>query len=141
MKKLKLFFASILALFSFAPVFAPAMVSAQATDSGNNLACGTDINLGGTNCAAGDASADTRVNNIIRIAIRLFQVIVGLISVVMIIVGGLKYITSGGDSGSVGSAKNTILYALVGIVVVALAEIIVQFVLNRVNSTGTSGTF
>jgi hypothetical protein len=55
----------------------------------------------------------------------------------MIIVGGLKYITSGGDSGNVSGAKNTILYAIVGLVVVALAQIIVRFVLTRV-TTATS---
>ncbi len=49
----------------------------------------------------------------------------------MIIVGGLKYITSGGDSGNITSAKNTILYAIVGLIVVALAQIIVRFVLQR----------
>lgn len=138
MKRLKVFIASILAVFSFAPMLAPSVAMAQATDPSNNLSCGADINLTPGQTCTLDSNADNRVNNIIRTAIRLFQVIVGLISVVMIIVGGLKYITSGGDSGSVGSAKNTILYALVGIVVVALAEIIVQFVLNRVNSTGSA---
>ena len=49
----------------------------------------------------------------------------------MIMVGGFKYITSGGDSGNITGAKNTILYAVVGLVVVALAQIIVRFVLAR----------
>ena len=55
-------------------------------------------------------------------------------AVMMIIVGGFRYITSGGASDSVSSAKNTIIYAIVGLVVVALAQFIVQFVLNRVTS-------
>jgi hypothetical protein len=57
----------------------------------------------------------------------------------MIIIGGLKYITSGGDSSNVTGAKNTILYAVVGLVVVAMAQFIVRFVLTKVNSTGTTG--
>jgi hypothetical protein len=50
----------------------------------------------------------------------------------MIIIGGFQYITSSGDSGKVGTAKNTILYAIIGLVIVALAQFIVRFVLSRV---------
>ena len=66
----------------------------------------------------------------------MFSAIVGIIAVVMIIVGGIKYITSGGDSGNVTAAKNTILYAVIGLVVVALAQIIVKFVLGRFVGNG-----
>ncbi|MEK7472379.1 MAG: hypothetical protein AAB624_03990, partial [Patescibacteria group bacterium] len=137
MKKLKLFLVSVLAMFSFSPALMPAVASAAS--SADNLACGVSGDIAGTtNCDASDTvDADNRINGIIAAAIRIFQVVVGLISIIMIIMGGLKYITSGGDAASVGSAKNTILYALVGIVVVALAEIIVQFVLNRASNAGT----
>lgn len=140
MKKLKLFFVSVLAMFSFGPVLMP-MVASAATPA-DNLACGVKGDLAGkTTCNASDkTNADNRINGIIASAVRIFQVIVGLISVIMIIIGGLKYITSGGSPDAVGSAKNTILYAIVGIVVVALAEIIVQFVLNRATNAGT-GSF
>ena len=49
----------------------------------------------------------------------------------MIIVGGLRYITSGGESSNISGAKTTIIYALVGLVIVALAQFIVHFVLNK----------
>ncbi len=49
----------------------------------------------------------------------------------MIIIGGFKYVTSTGDSASISSAKNTILYALVGLAVVSLAQVLVHFVLNK----------
>jgi hypothetical protein len=52
----------------------------------------------------------------------------------MIIIGGFKYITSGGDSNNVSSAKNTILYAIIGLIIVALAQTIVRFILGRVIS-------
>ena len=77
-------------------------------------------------------SEDNDVLNIIPLAINIFSIIVGVVSVIMIIVGGLKYITSSGDSGNVTSAKNTILYAVIGLVVVALAQVIVRFVLSEV---------
>ena len=53
----------------------------------------------------------------------------------MIIIGGLRYITSNGDSGNVTNAKNTILYAIVGLVIVALAQLIVRFVVQRLVTT------
>lgn len=139
MKKLKLFFVSILAMFSLSPALLPVMASATTAD---NLACGVKGDIAGTGtCSANDTiDADNKVNGIISTAIRIFQVIVGLISVIFIIMGGLKYVTSGGATESITSAKNTILYALVGIVVVVLAEVLVQFVLNRATNAG-SGSF
>ena len=82
-------------------------------------------------CANATGEATSSVNNIIATVINVFSLVVGVVAVIMLIVGGLKYITSGGDSGNVTGAKNTILYAIIGLVVVALAQIIVQFVLNR----------
>ena len=55
---------------------------------------------------------------------RLNAIIVGVVAIIMIIVGGFRYITSGGDSSKVGSAKNTIIYAIIGLILVALAQII-----------------
>lgn len=91
-------------------------------------------------CLSTDQSCDVSgaegtVNDIIATVINIFSLIVGVVSVIMIIVGGLKYITSGGDSGNVSGAKNTILYAIVGLVIVALAQVIVKFVLNKVSTT------
>jgi multisubunit Na+/H+ antiporter MnhB subunit len=56
--------------------------------------------------------------------------IIGAISVIMLIIGGIRYVVSGGDSGAVTSAKNTILYAIVGIVVAILAYALVNFVVS-----------
>ena len=57
---------------------------------------------------------------------------VGIVAVVMIIIGGLRYITSGGNDTNVASAKNTLLYAIIGLIIVSLAQLIVRFVLNKV---------
>lgn len=56
--------------------------------------------------------------------------IIGAVSVIMLIIGGIRYVVSGGDSGAVTSAKNTILYAIVGIVVALLAYALVNFVIT-----------
>ena len=66
--------------------------------------------------------------------------IVGAVAVIMLIIGGLKYIVSGGDASKVQSAKNTILYALVGIIVAILAYAAVNFVIgNFIPSPSGSG--
>lgn len=65
--------------------------------------------------------------------------IIGAIAVVMLIVGGIRYVVSAGDQNAVTSAKNTILYAIIGIVVAFLAYAAVNFVSNQLQ-TGTSTT-
>ncbi len=80
---------------------------------------------------AGDTTASTRVNDIIKLVINVFSLVVGVVSVIMIIIGGLKYITSGGEASNITGAKNTILYAIIGLVVVALAQVVVKFVLAK----------
>ncbi len=60
--------------------------------------------------------------------------LVGAISVVMLIYGGIRYTLSGGDSTAVGNAKNTILYAIVGIVITVLAYAIVGFVVGQLKT-------
>lgn len=57
---------------------------------------------------------------------------VGIISVIMLIWGGLRYVVSGGDSKKVTDAKNTVLYAVIGLVISLLSFAIVNFVINAV---------
>ena len=66
--------------------------------------------------------------------------LIGAISVIMLIVGGLRYVVSGGDSTAVQGAKNTILYAIVGIIVAILAYAVVSFVITSFSGgAATSG--
>lgn len=58
--------------------------------------------------------------------------VIGFIAVIMIVVGGLQYTTSSGDSGKVTKAKNTIMYGVIGLIVAILAYAIVNFVLGDV---------
>lgn len=119
------------------PVVAPATVFAQ-DNIQNCLAGGTSLDVGtGAACPTADTKVGSdRINTIVKTIVNIFSAIVGIVSVIMIIFGGFKYITSGGDSGNVSAAKNTIIYAVIGLVVVALAQFIVQFVLNKVSSPG-----
>ena len=79
----------------------------------------------------GDNGGFSRITNTVLL-------IVGLISVIMLVYGGLRYILSGGDSKKVTDAKNTILYAIIGLIISMLAYAIVHFVLNSVIGVGTT---
>ncbi len=145
MKRIKLLLASIFLaplLFSGAALAvapAPDASVTEATDPSiqNSLCGGVELSVTQTDCDTTAGSADESINTLIATVINIFSLIVGVVAVIMIIIGGLKYITSGGDSGNVTGAKNTILYAVVGLVVVALAQIIVRFVLNRATNAGS----
>ena len=63
--------------------------------------------------------------------------LVGAISVIMLIIGGIRYVVSGGDQGAVTSAKNTILYAIVGIIVAFLAFAAINFVMDGLAPAGS----
>ena len=124
---------------AFIPVLAPAAVSAASdttTNINNNLKCGSNLDASGSGCNSNVQTGSQGLNNVITDIVNIFSVVVGIVSVIMIIYGGFRYITSGGDSGNVSSAKNTIIYAVIGLVVVALAQFIVQFVLDKVTSIG-----
>lgn len=60
--------------------------------------------------------------------------IVGIIAVIMLIIGGIKYVVSGGDAKKVTDAKNTVLYAIIGLVIAFLAFAIVNFVITALPS-------
>lgn len=126
----------ILALTAFVAMLSPAaLITAPvyaADDSviQDNLCAGAKLDVTDPNCTQ-TQEAPEKVNEIIATVIRIFSIVVGFVSVIMIIVGGFQYITSGGASDKVTTAKNTILFAIVGLVIVALAQIIVQFVLSK----------
>lgn len=147
LKKIKLSLVAIVATLAFAVsalvvagVAMPAVAGAQSCDttspSGanicNSLCSGANLSTTQSDCATTTGDAGTNVNNIIKTVINIFSLVVGVVAVIMIIIGGFRYITSGGDSGNVSGAKNTILFAIVGLVIVALAQIIVKFVLGKI---------
>ena len=137
-------FVTIVASLSLAliPVAAPVAVYAEdppaedgagAANIAGNLACGSTLQTeDGADCSDDVETGSARIQGIVTTIVNVFSIVVGIVAVIMIIVGGFKYITSGGDSGNITSAKNTIVYAVIGLVIVALAQFVVQFVLNRV---------
>ena len=86
-------------------------------------------------CTA-DAGGGVSLNSIINAVVNILSLVVGVVAVIMIIVGGFTYVTSNGDRSAITSAKHTIIHALIGLVIVALAQTLVKFVLNKVTKAG-----
>lgn len=132
-KNLSVAFAA--ALMMLAPVAIPVTAHATVKDAlcnGISVADGgTVVNPGDPNSSCLTEDGTTTPNSLIKKIVDFFSLIVGAVSIIMIIYGGFKYITSGGNDSNVGSAKNTILYALIGLIIVALAQVIVRFVLSK----------
>jgi len=132
---------TIVSLFATAalllvPLAVPALAAADTTPDIQNSLCGGSgltVNSGG-NCQT-TSNGTQQVNHFIGTIVNVFTGIVGVVAVIMIVVGGFQYITSGGDSSKISTAKNTIIYAIIGLIFVALAQIFVQFVLNKVTSS------
>ena len=98
-----------------------------------------DPSSGGSGTTADDCTeeGDQTFASLAKKIINVFSIVVGAVSVIMIIIGGFRYIISGGDSNAVTGGKNTILYAIVGLVIVLFAQVIVRFVIT--NITQASG--
>jgi hypothetical protein len=132
----KLLFGLLLVpLFALSVSFVGADIAGAACNTSDlSIASGADCAKGNdqpTDLFGGDNSIFRRVTNIL-----LF--LVGAISVIMLIIGGIRYVISGGDQNQVTSAKNTILYAIVGIVVAFLAYAAVNFVTQALIGSSTS---
>lgn len=115
-------------VFAFQP--AGAQVSTEPSIQGSLCKGAKDLKFGSPAECDADGSEEG-LNKLIAQIINIFSIIVGVVAVIMIIYGGFRYITSGGDSSKVGDAKNTILYAIIGLILVALAQFIVKFVLEK----------
>lgn len=84
-------------------------------------------------CNSKKASGKTTTSDsLVKLVMNTMFYIVGIVSIVMIIYGGMKYTTSSGDPKKVASAKATILYAVIGLMVALFAVAIVRFVSTRI---------
>lgn len=119
-------------------LYASPMVSASNHEE--PFKCGVDGGIwdesSGTckNKTAGDENAEEKVHGTIKSVLNFFSWIIGIVAVVMIIYAGFRYITSGGSSEGVKGARNTLIYAIVGLIIVLLAQIIVRYFVDQVTS-------
>lgn len=93
---------------------------------------------GGNSSAVCNSTGDS-APNLLKNVINAILFVLGMVAVIMIVIGGIRYTTSNGDSGSTKSAKDTILYAVIGLVVAILAFAIVNFVVSAFDGGSGGG--
>ena len=121
-------FAAMLA-FAVVGFIAPVNVAAQN--------CDTMTIQNGIDCAQGTGTPTTLFGgegSIFTTVVNVLLFVIGAISVIMLIYGGIRYTTSAGNAASVTAAKNTIMYAIIGLIIAFLAFAIVNWVLGSLPS-------
>lgn len=130
MKKLVSAALSIAVITLTSLYLAPTVGAVEGVQNGASSARGSDQPLD----LFGDGGTFATITNVL-----LF--IIGAVAVIMIVIGGMRYVLSGGDSNQITSAKNTILYAIIGIIVAILAYAAVNFVIGSfAPGSGSGGT-
>jgi hypothetical protein len=119
---------TLLAAVAIGPLGLPVVSGVVYADAKTAVCAGISATANGS-CATGGTSLDTAV----KFGIQTLGLVAGIIGVIMVIIGGMKYMTSQGDGSQISAAKNTIIYAVVGLVIAALSQFIVHFVLTKAN--------
>jgi hypothetical protein len=127
--------AKLSALILVAGILTPATTMAATANIQDSLCTGSDLKItatpGGSACPSSTGQAGRTVNDLIASVVNILSGLVGALAVIMLIYAGFRYVTSGGSDDAVKKAKNTIIYALIGLVIVALSQLIVHFVLAK----------
>lgn len=136
MKKIAGLAVIVPALVLSVALVAPSPTYAQnCTDATGGISTGADCAkpTGAASQLFGDGSIFNTITNVM-----LF--LIGAVSVIMLILGGIRYVVSGGDQAAVTGAKNTIMYAIIGIVVAFLAFAAVRFVTDQLQKSTAVGS-
>ena len=123
---MKKIIAAIITVFAFASVPLTPVAAVDVFD--NCSGAGSDTTI----CKASRTDKLFGANGLWNRILNTFTYIIGAIAVLMIVIGGLRYVTSNCDPAQLTGAKNTILYAAVGLVLAAMANAIVNFVLTNI---------
>lgn len=126
----------IISLISFSGMAAPLVMAQNCNPSTTQgaIQCGAD-QAGGN--GQSPSQATTNVNDTTKAIINILSAVVGIAAIIMLIISALSYITSNGDSEKIKKAKNTLVYAIIGLVIVALAQVIANFALTEATTPGT----
>lgn len=117
---------------SVSAVASPAFAADLSLQNGADSAKGTDQSA----CLFGSEANCDGQTPIFKTITNVLLFIIGAVSVIMLILGGIRYTVSQGDSSAVTSAKNTILYSIIGIIVAILAYAAVNFVIGSFANNG-----
>lgn len=154
-RSIQFIFASLVVVLGLAvtPVLTPAASAldpfSRACDTGSAPAPGatapetpgegTTESEGASTSICGAAEQDS-AEKIIQNVINVILLVLGMIAVIMIIIGGVRYTTSNGDANAIKGAKDTILYSVVGLIVAILSFAIVNFVIGAFGGGGAEGS-
>lgn len=105
-------------------------------------ACNPSDIKGSIDCGASNSAGvpvtnqpDKSINDTITVGLKLLSVVIGIAATVMIAIGGFRYVTSAGDTTKVANARKTIMFALIGLVIIVLNQLIIKFVLAKASTT------
>lgn len=132
MKKLLLYLGTFLALFA-APLALSSPVAYAACPDQNTAKGQVYEGIGET----GSDCSSSGVDRFIATVVKIISYIAGIVAIIAILFSGFKYMTSGGDSNKIASAKNTLIYALVGVIVAVLAQVLVNVVFTVADEAAT----
>lgn len=108
--------------------------------AGEKTSCNEKLGIGGAvnpGCAKGEGQQTELFgsNGVVTLIINILLFIIGILCVIMIVFGGIRYTTSTGDKNRVDGAKNTIIYAVVGLVVAIVAYALVNWVFGAIGGS------
>ena len=131
MNKIYLGLTSMLVVLAVATTGAATVNALDCSPKGKDVDTTKCQALKGANKTTDQADRKTTVDDALKRVVNVLLFVIGGVSVIMIVVGGLRYVISNGESSAVSSAKNTILYAVVGLVIALFAYAIVNFVIKN----------
>lgn len=126
----------LLTLFVHQPAFA--INCDQPATSKEAIQCGSCDAAGASDCTVSQEQAASNINDTIGKIINILSVVVGIVAVIMIVVAGFRYITSAGNDQAIAGAKKTLIYALIGLIIVATSQVIARFVLKQTTNSVNS---
>lgn len=140
-QKIKLFFPAMVLISGLGAAIVvsssasamPRASHAAFADFNKDACSGVNQVGGGSGCGSNPSST---IAKLMKSVLTILSVIVGFAAIVMVIVSGFRFITANGDSSSIASARSSLIYALVGVVIAVFAQVIVRFVLGKVGGIG-----
>ena len=131
-KTTKIAITTIISIFVAPPLSIPTAIAA---DPCSDTTIPPSVRESVYHCGSTSGNAINSAGNAVSVILSTIIGALGIVAVIFIVMGGVQYLTSSGDPGKVKKAKDTILYACIGLVICALAFAITQFAINAINGT------
>ena len=131
MRRLKIVLTSLVLLLCLAPAVSVAAAPTTGTDVFHDV-CQDPNAQSSAACQANGSDPITGKNGLLYKVDRILALVASIAAVIMIIVGGLMYVTASGDAGKAKSARTVIVSAAIGLVVIAISQLFIAFIISIV---------